>query len=282
MDVIQTPALRGGLRLTAHKETAQASASRRLNIPARLVLPLQQHVGVVAQPRVAVGQEVMKGELLAEAKAYVGMRLHAPTSGTVTSIDQFPVIHPGGASAKCIEIHTDGRDRAAPRSRHRDPVAMSPEQIYRAIAAAGIVGLGGAGFPAHVKFREGDGQRVDVLIVNGVECEPFINCDDCVIREYPEALVAGALVLARALGAERCVLAIEADMPAAQSALQQHVRDGAEIAVVPAIYPAGGERQLIKAPYWSRSPEWITADTHRYCCDERGDYLRDLSRPVLR
>lgn len=236
---------RGGIRLEPHKSVTQDGISRRLPIPEKLVLPLQQHVGVAAVACVEVGQQVLKNDLIAAAKSYVGMRLHAPTSGVISAIDQFPVIHPSGLPGTCIEITTDGADAARELHAIDDPRALGREEIYQRIADAGIVGLGGAGFPAHVKVHESTGRSVETLIINGVECEPYITCDDRLMQECPDEVLAGAALIARAMNAAECIVAVEDDMPAAMVALRNCASEGIELVSVPAVYPAGGEKQLI-------------------------------------
>lgn len=236
----------GGIALAANKSAIRDKPSRRLPLPDRLVLPLRQHVGIAAQPVVAVGTRVTAGELIADAPAYVGMRLHAPTSGTVTAIGEFPVIHPSDLPAPAIVLTPDGLEEvAASRVVPADPATLAAAEIFERIAAAGIVGLGGAGFPAHVKVHEGATQQVETLIVNAVECEPYICCDERVAREAADEIVAGAALLARAMNARDCVIAVEDDMPEARAMLAQAAAEAIEVVSVPAIYPAGGEKQLI-------------------------------------
>ena len=245
MSARQLHSFRGGMRLDPHKGETQDIASRALPIPEKLILPLQQHVGVAAEPCVKVGQRVLKNELIAQVNNYVGMRLHAPSSGVISAIDEFPVIHPSGLTAACIELSTDGEDTALESNTVDDPNTLDSQAIYQRIADAGIVGLGGAGFPAHVKVREGTGQTVDTLIINGVECEPYITCDDRLMQEHPLEVLVGAALIARAMDAVECIVAVEDDMPAAMSALQSVRSDRIELVSIPAIYPTGGEKQLI-------------------------------------
>jgi len=237
----------GGVRLDPHKDETQVRASRRLPIPEKLILPLRQHVGIAAYPIVETGQHVLKGDLIADTRGYVGMRVHAPTSGIISAIDLFPVIHPSGLSANCIELRPDGEEKARGWHGTKDPATLSNQEIYDRIAQAGIVGLGGAGFPAHVKVREGTAQTVDTLIINAVECEPYITCDDRLIQEYPDEVLAGAALIAAAIDAGECIVAVEDDMPRALAALEgvANETDPIELVSVPAIYPAGGEKQLI-------------------------------------
>ncbi len=236
----------GGIALAANKSAIRDRPSRRLPLPDRLVLPLRQHVGVAACPVVRVGVRVTRGELIADTPGYVGMRLHAPTSGTITAIGEFPVIHPSGLPAPAIVLTPDGLDEtAAAAGVPADPAVVSAAGIFERIAAAGIVGLGGAGFPAHVKVQEGATQTVDTLIVNAVECEPYICCDERVAREAADEIVGGAALLARAVNARECVIAVEDDMPEARACLAQAAGEAIAVVSVPAIYPAGGEKQLI-------------------------------------
>ncbi|MGR9089832.1 MAG: electron transport complex subunit RsxC, partial [Gammaproteobacteria bacterium] len=235
----------GGIALASHKSGLQDRPSRRLPLPDRLVLPLRQHVGLAARPLVGPGMRVTRGELIADAPGYVGMRIHAPTSGTITAIGEFPVVHPSGLPAAAIVLTPDGLDEAGAGVAAVDPASVSATEIFERIAAAGIVGLGGAGFPAHVKVQEGETQQVDTLIVNAVECEPYICCDDRVAREAPAEIVGGAALLARAMNARECVIAVEDDMPEAHALLAQAAGDAITVVSVPAVYPAGGEKQLI-------------------------------------
>ena len=233
----------GGIRLEPNNAATHDKPARRIRLPDRLVLPLQQHVGIAPQPCVEPGQRVLKHDVIARAADYVGMQLHAPTSGTVSAIGSFPVIHPGAVNAPAIEITPDGLDEAA--ALRPAGTLNGSEDVYDRIRAAGIVGLGGAGFPSHVKVREGSTQGVETLIVNGVECEPYITCDDRTIRDHAAELVAGAALVARSVNARECIIAVEEDMPEARAALDAVADDRVEIVSVPAIYPAGGEKQLI-------------------------------------
>jgi len=208
-------------------------------------MPLRQHVGIAARPCVTVGEIVSKGQLIAQSHEYVGMRLHAPTSGVISAIGEFPAIHPGRGTASAIELTSDGEDRGSGKVTTADPAKLATSEIHARITAAGIVGLGGAGFPAHVKIREGGSQPLEMLIINGVECEPYICCDDRVARENPAEVVGGAVILARLMEAKECVIAVEDDMPDAFAALAAAAEDPVRVVSVPAIYPAGGEKQLI-------------------------------------
>lgn len=225
-----------------------------------LIIPLLQHIGAATVPIVKVGQRVLKGQLIASCsseKCSVPMSapLHAPTSGIVAAIEKRPVPHPSGLEDMCIVIETDGKEEwITPPNVIDDCTQLTPEALRHKIAQAGIVGLGGAGFPSHVKLQAGE---IHTLILNGAECEPLISCDDYLMRERPMEVIAGARILAYALGGvKRCILAIEDNKPQAYQAVKavadsglEHLQIAAEsfeIVKVPTRYPAGGEQQLIK------------------------------------
>ncbi|MGQ0657314.1 MAG: electron transport complex subunit RsxC [Chromatiales bacterium] len=238
---------RGGVRLSRHKEHVAGKPSRELPLPPRLVYPLRAHIGLPATPAVRVGQRVLKGECIATPPSYVSQAVHAATSGTVVEISSQPVAHASGMPDTCIVIEPDGEDRAVDRWPALDYESEAPAVLQARIVEAGIIGMGGAGFPSHVKIREGMSQAVAVLIINGVECEPYVSCDDCVIRERPAQVVAGARILKRAVQAQACIIAIEEDMSEAGDALLPFLDADITLARVPAIYPAGAEKQLIVA-----------------------------------
>jgi electron transport complex protein RnfC len=246
----QIHSFRGGLRLRHNKKVSCETAVVHAGLPALLVVPLLQHSGATAVASVQTGDQVLKGELIGGIEERFGSSIHAPTSGTVEAIESRPMTHPTGLSGPCVVIRPDGRDRwktleACPGWRD-----ASPEDLTRCIAAAGIVGLGGAVFPTHHKVSHGRQTKIHTLILNGAECEPYISCDEMLMREHPDRIVTGALILQRALGADRVIIAIEDQMGAVRHALQAAVdrQDNGNVAVVriPTIYPEGGERQLVK------------------------------------
>jgi electron transport complex protein RnfC len=230
-----------GLRLGGHK-TEPTPELRSVGLPPRLFLPMHQHVGVDSVACVAVGDRVRAGQLLAEAGAYVGMRVHAPTSGVVESIGP---TRASPALGTQIVLRPDGRDEWGERGPALAWQACAPAELHARVAAAGIVGLGGAGFPTHVKLREGASQRVATVIVNGVECEPGISCDDRLLQDRTEQVLIGARILMQAAGAESGIIAVKSGMRAAIARLTAVADPRIEVREVPPIYPAGGEKQLI-------------------------------------
>ncbi|CAN5116775.1 hypothetical protein BH24PSE2_BH24PSE2_14960 [soil metagenome] len=239
----------GGLKLAPHKAKSTAEPIATTPPPALAVLPLLQHEGRPAVPVVEPGTRVRTGEPVADAEEPDGAPLHAPVSGTVVQIEDRPVPHPGGLSAPCIIIESDGEDRPfdgyTPIADH---LALEPEEIASIVREAGIVGLGGAVFPTSIKLQSARNAPLEALILNGAECEPWISCDDMLMRERADSVVFGAQIMLHALGTDRCIIAVEHDKPEAIAALEVAAGgdDRLEIASVTTAYPAGGERQLIQ------------------------------------
>lgn len=236
----------GGLNLATFKELSNREIAVQQQLPDRLILPLQQHIGIPAEPVVGIGDIVLKGQVIARENGYVSVPVHASTSGRVVDIDDYPVPHPSELKAPCIVIESDGEDKWFDIKPTHEYASVDPIRLQEVIRECGITGLGGAGFPAHVKLREGVENAVDTLIINGVECEPYITCDDRLIREKAHYIVAGTRMIRHAVQARHCVIAVEDDMPDAYHALEKFVDDDIELVMVPTRYPAGGEKQLIK------------------------------------
>lgn len=237
----------GGLKLPTGKGLSDHQPSLLHPLPERLYLPLHQHVGHPAAPCVKVGDKVRKGQLIAESREYVSVPVHASTSGRILDIGDYPVPHPAEFKAPCIVIEADGLDEWHDIEPVPDYAATDPIELQRVIHNRGVVGLGGAGFPTHVKLGEGFENAVELLIINGVECEPYITCDDRLIQEKAAYIIAGARMIGHAVRARQCVIAIEDDMPEARQALAAALDgDDIELITVPTRYPAGGEKQLIR------------------------------------
>jgi electron transport complex protein RnfC len=239
----------GGLRLQPHKNQSTEIPIWRYPIPSTITLPLKQHIGDSGILLVKPGSYVYKGQPLTRADAYVSAPIHASTSGTVVSISKQPVPHPSGLSTMSVVIESDGRDkwfenRAQPIQNYRQ---MNPAALQSRVRECGIVGLGGAVYPTAVKLAPQQKSPINTLILNGVECEPYITCDDMLMRERSRHILEGLRIIRYALQVTKCIIAIEEDMPHAFEAMRTALGDGEEIKIVrvPAIYPAGGERQLI-------------------------------------
>lgn len=219
-----------------------------LEPPRRVTLPLVVEGNVALTSAVAIGQRVLRGEPIAGSGVPGMTRVHASIAGTVVAIGLAAVA--GRAQAvPCMTIEGDGDDTPWPGyGPVSDPLRLAPEDLRLQIAAAGIVGLGGALFPTASKLAAGP--ALHTLLLNGVECEPYITCDEVLLRERPEQVVAGARLLLAATGIPRAVIAIKTDMPAARIALSDALQAAADprlsLAVVTGKYPAGGERQLVE------------------------------------
>lgn len=242
--------LRGGVKLISHKKSTTARQVKAARLPEKLVLPLKQHIGEAAEPLVKVGEHVFKGQLIARATSAISSPVHASSSGTVCAISEYDVPHPAQLSAPCIIIETDGRDewQQLPQAL-ADYSQQSPQAIRDLVREAGIVGMGGAGFPAHIKLNP-DAHAVDTLILNAAECEPYITCDEMLLRDHAAEVVEGLRIMRHALQARHCIIGIENDKLQAYKQLQQLLYsseiEDIEVIQVPTVYPAGGEKQLIQ------------------------------------
>ncbi len=236
----------GGLNLKTYKELTNAKESLITPLPDRIILPLQQHIGMPSEVIVKKGDTVLKGQKIAEASSYISVPMHASTSGKILDIGICQSIQRGSKQIPCIIIEPDGDDVWYEIEPVIDYLSIDPEKLQYLICEAGIVGMGGAGFPTHVKLNEGTNTAVDTLIINGVECEPYISCDDRIIKEKANYIVLGTRMLQHAIQAKHCVIAVEEDMHEAFDILNDLISDDIELVKVPARYPAGGEKQLIK------------------------------------
>ncbi len=236
----------GGLRLRHNKKIACRQPIADLPLSKRYVIPLSQHAGAPATSCVSVGDQVLKYQPLAENPGIPGARVHAPSSGRIEAIERHLVPLPGGPQAPCIVLQSDGRDEPLPLDPL--PVDASADVLLARMDAAGIVGLGGAVFSTAAKVDGAARQNIHTLVLNGAECEPYIACDEMLMREQPERIVRGAQVLHRLLGTERVIIAIEDQMGAVKQAFDTATKDLEDFQVtrVTTIYPEGGERQLIE------------------------------------
>lgn len=237
----------GGIHPPENKHQSTSRPIRVAGIPERLVLPLQQHIGEPAEVIVRVGDRVLKGQKIADVTTGMGVPVHASTSGVIEAIEQRPVPHPSGMADWCIVLKPDGEDQWCERKPVSDYHQLEREQVLGMIRDAGIAGMGGAGFPTDIKLRPPRDRKVETLILNGAECEPYITADDMTMREHAAEVVAGMQVMAWILRPSRCVIGIEDNKPEAISAMRNAVQGTQiEIAVIPTKYPSGGEKQLIQ------------------------------------
>lgn len=232
----------GGLILEGHKQPTEIIES---TIPAELTYPLLQRADYYVKPIVKLGEYVLKGQVIATSHHIFNPPVHAASSGTIKEISSHLIAHRSNLSDTCIVIETDGLDNAVNIEPCANYQFESPEKLRIKIHQAGVVGLGGAIFPTAKKLETG--KTIHTLIINAAECEPYISCDESLIQAYGKQLVQGALVMQYILQAERCIIAIEDNMPFALKALEMAIKTcDIQLVIVPAIYPTGGEKQLIE------------------------------------
>jgi electron transport complex protein RnfC len=240
----------GGVHPSENKTQSNHCAIGDIPLPKELTVPLNQHIGAEAQTVVNVGDKVLKGQIIAEAQGYISANVHAPSSGTVTAIGQRSIPHPSGMQATCVVIETDGLDEWIKLEPISNWKTLKKGALIDAVRAAGISGMGGAGFPTSVKINPRHGQHIDTLIVNGTECEPYITADDMLMREHADEIVAGVEILSHVLGQpEHIIIGIEDNKPEAIQCVQAAVEKAdtnIEVVVFPTKYPSGGEKQLIQ------------------------------------
>jgi electron transport complex protein RnfC len=241
----------GGLILDGQKKRSTQTPIRQTPLGKILTLPLQQHIGEASVPIVEIGDRVLKGQKIARAEGHVSVYLHAPSSGMITAIDERPVPHPSGLSALCITIETDGKEQWIELNPTADFTQLSEHEIRQRIREAGLVGLGGAGFPSYIKLNPGVHHHVETLIINGIECEPYITCDDMIMRERAEGILDGVEIMRYAMRVNNCVIAIEDNKLEAISIMEKALSSrknltNTKIIVIPTRYPTGSEKQLIQ------------------------------------
>jgi electron transport complex protein RnfC len=241
----------GGIHPVENKTQSTQSSIVAAGIPDKLILPLTQHIGAQSKSLVQPGDKVLKGQLIAEAQGFISANLHAPTSGTVTAVEDRAIAHQSGLTDLCIEITTDKQDNWIEHSGLKNTEQADPSTLINMIQQAGITGLGGAGFPTHVK-ASANPESIKTLIINAAECEPYITADDMLMQERAGDVVSGIQILSKILKPESVLIGIEDNKPKAAEALitaikqlidNDHIID---VVVIPTKYPSGGEKQLIQ------------------------------------
>jgi Na+-translocating ferredoxin:NAD+ oxidoreductase subunit C len=241
--------IRGGVHAEDHKTftTAQAIVNN-FPLPKKLYIPLQQHVGKPAEPLIRVGEKVLKGQLLAYSQGMISAPVHAPSSGVILDVNDYPAPHPSALPIRMIVLETDGKDKWISTEVPIDPFQLAPEDISLRVGAAGIVGLGGATFPTAVKLNMGRENHIDTLIINGSECEPYLSCDDRLMQERAEQIIDGVRLMLFGMETESAVIAIEDNKPQAFLAMRNAAEPFRTLRVIqiPTRYPMGWDRQLIR------------------------------------
>lgn len=234
----------GGVHPKDGKNLSKESAIVDMPLSGELVVPLSQHIGAPCSPLVKVGDIVKKGQLIGDNEAFMNAKVHAPTSGVVKKIEPRPT---ATGEATAIVIEPDGEDAwidGLPKT--RDYNAMTNEEIVKAIGDAGVVGMGGATFPAHIKLAPK--KNIDTLIINGAECEPYLTADDRLMREEPEKIIEGIKILAKILETQKNVIAMEDNKPEAYEIMSKAAQGtNIEVVKLPTRYPQGAEKTLIYA-----------------------------------
>lgn len=244
----------GGVHPRYEKDLASDRPIEAMPLPQRLAVHLAQSLGAAPRAIVKKGDAVRKGQIIAQPQGFVSVPLHAPTSGVVQGIETVP--HPVGADLPAIVIAPDGEDRWADGLDLERPAdGLDADAIRAAVRDAGLVGMGGAAFPTHVKLSPPPDKPIDLLVLNGAECEPYLAADHRLMLERPAEIVSGASFFAAALGVKRVVVAIERNKPDAIETMRAAAAErGYEVRELDVVYPQGAERQLIFAIAGRRVP----------------------------
>ncbi|MFK8051977.1 MAG: electron transport complex subunit RsxC [Woeseiaceae bacterium] len=242
--------LPGGIRLPSFKAQSRDAEVVDVGVPPILRLPLRQHAGEPAEPIVSIGDRVLKGQCIASANGDFSAPIHASSSGVVTDISIMPIADRRQQEALCIVIETDGKDTIDPALKPiGNPFELTQTELLSQIEQAGIVGLGGAAFPTIAKMRHAIESTIDTLVLNGVECEPYISCDDALMRNHAANILYGARILLKALDLPYCFVGVESDKPEAWEAFRSAAEIDADerlrMVRIPTVYPSGGEDQLV-------------------------------------
>ncbi len=237
-----------GIHPVEHKEQTADKPIRRLAFAPELVIPLSQHRGRPALPIVKAGQEVVRGEPIAEADGFLSVPMHAPATGMVRAIDLAPTAEGPRARAIYLKVY-EAATQEVLYGMPRDLSALGLEDLIASVQEAGLVGLGGAAFPSHVKMRPPEGRSIETLVVNGCECEPYLTCDHRVMLERTEALIEGIEIALRATGARRAMIGVEDNKLDAVARIRERLPKLGHISVeaVETKYPQGAEKMLIKS-----------------------------------
>lgn len=238
---------RGGIHPPHRKKTTEQCSVQNAAEPKMVFIPMRQHIGAPCDPIVKKGDAVKMGQVIGEASAFLSTYVHSSVSGTVVDVKAVETL---GGSELCVVIESDGlnewHESVAPKG---NPETMSAEELLKAIKEAGIVGMGGAGFPTHIKLAPPKEKQIDTLIINGAECEPYLTADHRLMLETPEKIISGIQIMMKVLGVDKAFVGIEDNKPDAIEAVKRQAEKDSRIQVVSlhTKYPQGAEKQLIFA-----------------------------------
>jgi electron transport complex protein RnfC len=238
----------GGTHPPEKKELSRDCAIETAPLPQKLYIPLTQHIGAPCKPAVSKGDAVKKGQVVGQAAGFVSAPVHASVSGTVASVEKMPGIF--GSKVDVVVIENDGLETWLEGcNQPQDYSALSPDELRNKILAGGLVGMGGATFPTHVKLSPPAEKPINTLVINGCECEPYLTADERLMLEQPERIVKGAQILLKAVGAKRGIVAVEANKREAFEKMREAFAglNGWSAELLAVKYPQGAEKQLIKA-----------------------------------
>jgi len=255
--------IRGGVHPQGRKRLSEDKSIEDLALPELLHVPLQQHIGAPAVVIVKKGDLVKKGQVIATAQGNISAPVHAPSSGQVVGLGRYTAPHPSGLPGRTLTIRTDGKDEWADLPAPMDPFTASPDDVAKRVSESGIVGMGGATFPSAVKLNLGARYDLHTLIINGAECEPYLTCDDRLMREKSLDVIIGVRIMARALKVDRAIIAIEGNKPDAIRRMCQAATEFEDVTVVevPTRYPMGSEKHLTQTLLGKETPaRGLTAD----------------------
>ena len=237
-----------GIHPNYNKELTADKALKKAKDPAQVVIPLHQNIGAPCKPLVQVGDQVKVGQKIGESESFVSAPIHSSVSGTVKAVKEVE-LGTGGKTLSVV-IESDGKDEVDESVKPKgDLSSLSGQEIINIVKEAGIVGMGGAMFPAHVKLNIPEGKTVDTVLLNGAECEPYLTVDDRIMVEQPEEVVFGLKALMKAVDVDKGAIGIEDNTPEAIEALRKATANEPNIEIVPleTKYPQGGEKMLITA-----------------------------------
>lgn len=237
----------GGVHPHDEKHYSASAPISALALPGKVIIHLSQHIGSPSTPIVAVGDVVKTGQQIAEPSGFVSLAQHASISGKVSAIGLFP--HPCGTLSQAIEITGDGEDNWIELADEADYLSLPVEEMKNRISAAGICGMGGAGFPTHVKLSPPADKPIDTVVLNGVECEPYLTSDYRLMLEKGAEIIAGLKLIMKITSAKKGVIGIEANKPEAIANMEKLLKGESNLEVVglKLRYPQGAEKQLIYA-----------------------------------